>query len=157
MSIWVASPEPVELRQNASEDDLETVIQTVYRHVLGNHHVMESQRLTSAESLLRNGDISVRGFVRAVAKSDLYRSLFFETSSSYSFIENNFQNLLGRAPEDQREISNHTAIYAERGFDGEVDSYRAHLVSSVAAASLLTISLTKHRLSFAVAFGNVLS
>lgn len=123
MSIWVASPEPVELRQNASEDELETVIQTVYRHVLGNHHVMESQRLESAESLLRNGDISVRGFVRAIAKSDLYRSLFFESSSAYSFIENNFQNLLGRAPEDQSEISNHTAIYAERGFDGEIDSY----------------------------------
>ncbi len=81
MSIWVTSVEPVELRQNASEEDLEVVIQAVYRHVLGNHYVMESQRLDSAESLLRNGDISVRGFVRAVAKSDLYRSLFFESRS----------------------------------------------------------------------------
>ncbi len=123
MSIWVTSPEPVELRPNASEDDLQLVISAVYRHVLGNHHVMESQRLESAESLLRNGDISVRGFVRAVAKSDLYRSLFFESSSAYSFIENNFQNLLGRAPEDQSEIAAHTTICLERGYDGEVDSY----------------------------------
>jgi len=123
MSIWVVSPEPVELRPNASEDDFQLVISAVYKHVLGNHHVMESQRLASAESLLRNGDISVRGFVRAVAKSDLYRSLFFESSSAYSFIENNFQNLLGRAPEDQSEISAHTAICLERGYDGEVDSY----------------------------------
>jgi phycoerythrin-associated linker protein len=123
MSIWVISSEPVELRQNASEDDVQTVIQSVYKQVLGNHHVMESQRLTSAESLLRSGDISVRGFVRAVAQSDLYRRFFFEASSSYSFIENNFQNLLGRAPEDQSEIANHTAIYAERGFEGEIDSY----------------------------------
>jgi phycoerythrin-associated linker protein len=123
MSIWVISSEPLELRQNASEDDVQTVIQAVYKQVLGNHHVMESQRLTSAESLLRSGDISVRGFVRAVAQSDLYRRFFFEASSSYSFIENNFQNLLGRAPEDQSEIANHTAIYAERGFEGEIDSY----------------------------------
>ena len=123
MSIWVASPEPVELRSNASEEDLQLVISAVYMHVLGNHHVMESQRLDSAESLLRNGDISVRGFVRAVAKSDLYRSLFFESSSAYSFIENNFQNLLGRAPEDQSEIAAHTSICLERGYDGEIDSY----------------------------------
>ena len=123
MSIWVTSPEPVELRPNASEDDLQLVISAVYKHVLGNHHIMESQRLESAESLLRNGDISVRGFVRAVAKSDLYRSLFFESSSAYSFIENNFQNLLGRAPEDQGEISAHTKICLERGYEGEIDSY----------------------------------
>jgi len=123
MSIWVTSPEPVELRPNASEEDLQLVIKAVYKHVLGNHHIMESQRLESAESLLRNGDISVRGFVRAVAKSDLYRSLFFESSSAYSFIENNFQNLLGRAPEDQSEITAHTQICVERGYDGEIDSY----------------------------------
>jgi phycoerythrin-associated linker protein len=123
MSIWVTSPEPVELRPNASADDLEVVIQAVYKHVLGNHHIMDSERLASAESLLRNGDISVRGFVRAVAKSDLYRSYFFESSSAYSFIESNFQNLLGRAPEDQREIAAHTAIYREQGYDSEIDSY----------------------------------
>ncbi|MBE9060210.1 phycobilisome rod-core linker polypeptide [cf. Phormidesmis sp. LEGE 11477] len=123
MSIWVTSPEPVELRPNASVDDLEAVIQAVYKQVLGNHHIMESQRLESGESLLRNGDITVRGFVRAVAKSDLYRSLFFEASSAYTFIEKNFQNLLGRAPEDQSEISAHTAIYSTRAYEGEIDSY----------------------------------
>ncbi len=123
MSIWVTSPEPVELRSNASEDDLEVVIQAVYKQVLGNHHIMESQRLETGESLLRNGDITVREFVRAVAKSDLYRSLFFESSSAYTFIEKNFQNLLGRAPEDQSEISAHTAIYATKGYEGEIDSY----------------------------------
>ena len=123
MSIWVIPPEPVELRQNASEDDLQAVIRATYRQILGNHHVMESQRLESAESMLRNGDITVRGFVRAIAKSDLYRALFFETSSSYSFIENNFQNLLGRAPEDQTEITAHTVIYNEQGYDAEIDAY----------------------------------
>ncbi|MFK8185883.1 MAG: phycobilisome rod-core linker polypeptide [Phormidesmis sp.] len=123
MSIWVTSPEPVELRPNASEDDLQTVISAVYKQVLGNHHVMESQRLASAESLLRNGDINVRGFVRAVAKSDIYRALFFEASSTYTFIESNFQNLLGRAPEDQSEITAHTVTCLQKGYDGEIDSY----------------------------------
>lgn len=123
MSIWVTSPEPVELRANASEEDLQTVISAVYKQVLGNHHIMESQRLDSAESLLRNGDISVRGFVRAVAKSNLYRALFFEASSTYTFIESNFRNLLGRAPDDQSEVTEHTVICLQRGYDGEIDSY----------------------------------
>jgi phycoerythrin-associated linker protein len=69
--------------------------------------VMENQQLTSAESILRNRDINVRGFVRAIAQSDLYRSLFFETSSAYRFIELNFKHLLGRAPLDQAEITNY--------------------------------------------------
>ena len=54
----------VELWVNATEDDLQVVIRAAYRQVLGNAHLMESQRLTSAESLLRNGDITVRDFVR---------------------------------------------------------------------------------------------
>jgi hypothetical protein len=56
--------DPLELRPNATEADLQVLIRAVYRQVLGNVHLMESQYLTSAESLLRNGDITVREFVR---------------------------------------------------------------------------------------------
>ena len=77
--------EPVELWQDATEDDLQLVIRAAYRQVLGNVHLMESQRLDSAESLLRNGDITVRNFVRMVAQSELYKSLFFNFSSPFSF------------------------------------------------------------------------
>ena len=123
MALWVTNAVPVELRPNATEDDLQTVIRAVYKQVLGNQHVMESQRLTSAESLLRDGDITVRGFVRAVAQSELYRSLFFESSSAYRFIELNFKHLLGRAPQDQTEIAEHVALYNEQGYVAEINAY----------------------------------
>ncbi|MBW4660410.1 MAG: phycobilisome linker polypeptide [Drouetiella hepatica Uher 2000/2452] len=122
MALWIET-EAVELRPNATEDDLQTVIRAVYRQVLGNAHVLDNQRLTSAESQLRNGDIDVVGFVRAVAQSDLYRSLFFETSSPYRFIELNFKHLLGRAPQDQTEIAEHVLIYNTYGYEAEIDSY----------------------------------
>lgn len=122
MALWVEA-ESVELRPNATEDDLQTVIRAVYRQVLGNVHVMDDQRLTSAESQLRNGDFTVRDFVRAVAQSDLYRSLFFETSSPYRFVELNFKHLLGRAPQDQIEISEHVQIYNSQGYEVEINSY----------------------------------
>lgn len=124
MALWIEA-ESVELRPNATEDDLQSVIRAVYRQVLGNAHVMESQRLTSAESQLRNGDITVRDFVRAVAQSELYRSLFFENSSPYRFVELNFKHLLGRAPQDQAEISEHVQIYNSQGYEAEIDSYIA--------------------------------
>ena len=123
MSLWAVESTPLELRPNATEDDLQTVIRAVYKQVLGNAHLMECDRLTSGESLLRNGDISVKGFVNIVAKSDLYRSLFFESSSAYRFIELNSKHLLGRAPADQPEISEHVITYNEQGYDAEIDSY----------------------------------
>lgn len=122
MALWVEA-EPVELRPMATEDDLQAVIRAVYRQVLGNAHVMDSQRLMSAESQLRNSDISVREFVRQVAQSDLYRSLFFETSSPYRFVELNCKHLLGRAPQDQAEISQHVQLYNGKGYAAEIDSY----------------------------------
>lgn len=115
--------EPLELRPNATEEDLQVVIRAAYRQVLGNVHLMESQRLTSAESLLRNGDITVREFVRQVAKSDLYQSLFFNTNSAYRFIELNCKHLLGRAPLEQTEISEHVQTYNGKGYEAEIDSY----------------------------------
>jgi phycoerythrin-associated linker protein len=123
MALWLTEADPVELRTQATEADLQTVIRAAYRHVLGNAHVMESQRLVSAESMLRNGDITVRGFVRAIALSDLYRSLFFENSSPYRFIELNFKHLLGRPPADQAEISKHVLIYNQSGYEAEINSY----------------------------------
>jgi phycoerythrin-associated linker protein len=122
MALWIET-ESVELRPNATEDDLQAVIRAVYRQVLGNAHVMESQRLSSAESQLRNGDITVAGFVRAVAQSDLYRSLFFENSSPYRSVELNFKHLLGRAPQDQSEVAAHVLTYNTHGYEADINSY----------------------------------
>jgi phycoerythrin-associated linker protein len=52
MTLWINNSEPVELNSNATETELQAVIYAVYRQVLGNAHVMESQRLSSFELLL---------------------------------------------------------------------------------------------------------
>ncbi|MEL4897568.1 phycobilisome rod-core linker polypeptide [Crocosphaera sp. Alani8] len=115
--------EPLELRPNTTEEELQQIITAVYRQVLGNQYLMESDRLTSAESQLRNGDITVRGFVRAVAQSSLYQSLFFHSASQYRFIELNFKHFLGRPPQSQQEVSEHVQIYNEEGYAAEINSY----------------------------------
>ncbi|AVH70717.1 phycobilisome rod-core linker polypeptide [Nostoc sp. 'Lobaria pulmonaria (5183) cyanobiont'] len=123
MSLWAIDSPTIELRPNTSESELQTLIQAVYKQVLGNAHLLESERLATAESQLRDRKISVREFVNAVAKSELYQSLFFNSSSQYRFIELNFKHLLGRPPADQAEIAEHVRIYNEQGYDGEIESY----------------------------------
>jgi phycoerythrin-associated linker protein len=114
---------PVELCFNDSAVEVETVILAVYRQVLGNAYVMESERLTVPESKLTEGKISVREFVRQVAKSELYQSRFFDNCPRYRSIELNFKHLLGRAPESYTEINAHSQILDQGGYDREIDSY----------------------------------
>jgi phycoerythrin-associated linker protein len=114
---------PVELPQSRSSDEVATIIRAVYKQVLGNPHVMDSERLVTAESQLCNGDLTVRDFVRAVAKSDFYRTRYFESCAPYRFVELNFKHLLGRAPQDQAELSEHIRRCVEEGYDAEIDSY----------------------------------
>ncbi len=115
--------ERVELRLNWTEDNVQAVIWAAYRQVLGNDHLMTSERLTSAESLLRQGQISVRDFVRAIAQSELYKEKFFYSNPQVRFIELNFKHLLGRAPYDESEISYHVNLYNQQGYAAEIDSY----------------------------------
>jgi phycoerythrin-associated linker protein len=114
---------PVELWPGYSDEEAETVIRTVYRQVLGNAYVMESERLVVPESQLKRGELSVREFVRRVAKSDLYRSRFFDSCARYRYTELTCKHLLGRAPTGFDEMRAHSAILDTEGFEADIDSY----------------------------------
>jgi phycocyanin-associated rod linker protein len=113
----------VELRPDCTEDELQAVLQAAYRQVLGNDYVMKFERLTDAESQLRQGNITVREFVRAIANSDLYKNKFFYRNSNTRFIELNYKHLLGRPPYDEDELNYHLNLYEEKGYGAEIDSY----------------------------------
>lgn len=114
---------PVELFPNSSQEETEIVIRAIYRKVLGNAHIMESERLAVAESQLINGNITVREFIRHLAKSELYRTLFFDNYTTLRAIELNFKHLLGRAPHSYEELVQHSQILYEEGYEAEIDSY----------------------------------
>jgi phycocyanin-associated rod linker protein len=112
---------PIELRQNWTPEDARIVIQAIYRQVLGNDYIMQSERLTSLESLLINGQLTVRDFIRAVAKSDLYKTKFLYPHFQTRVIELNFKHLLGRAPYDESEVIEHLDRYQNQGFEADID------------------------------------
>lgn len=113
----------VELRQNWTEDDLQLVFRAAYEHVFGRERVYIGGLFNSAESLLRNGKITVRQFVQILATSEFYKERFFYRNPQVRFIELNYKHLLGRAPYDQSEISYHVDLYASKGYDAEIESY----------------------------------
>ncbi|HBB34862.1 MAG TPA: photosystem I reaction center subunit XII [Cyanobacteria bacterium UBA8803] len=118
-----AEASKIELRSNWTEQDLQLVIRAAYRQVLGNAHLMSCDRLISAESLLRQGQMTVQDFVRAIALSELYRQKFFYSTQQVRFIELNYKHLLGRAPYDESEIAYHVDLYIKEGYLAEINSY----------------------------------
>jgi phycoerythrin-associated linker protein len=114
---------PVWMSVDDDSTTIDSLINNIYRQVLGNAYVMESERLVIPESQLKAREISVREFVRLVAKSELYRSRFFDNCYRYRAIELNFKHLLGRAPADFAEMRAHSTILDRGGHDAEIDSY----------------------------------
>lgn len=112
-----------ELLPHASSGEIELVIRAAYRQVFGNAHIMESERLVIPESQLKSGEISVREFVRAIAKSELYKSRFFENCPRYRTHELNFKHLLGRTPDGYQETLYHSQVLDSKGYEADIDSY----------------------------------
>ena len=113
----------LELLPNAPLEDVQNVIRAVYKYVLGNPHVMESERLVAAESQLVDGSFTVRDFVRAVGQSEFYRSRNFNAVAPYRSVELNFMHFLGRSPQSQAEISEHIVRCVSEGYAADIDSY----------------------------------
>lgn len=115
--------QPLELRSNWTPEEGKIVIRAIYRQVLGNDYLMASERQIGLESLLNNGQITVREFVRALAKSELYKTKFLYPHFQTRVIELNFKHLLGRAPYDESEVVEHLDRYQNEGFEADIDSY----------------------------------
>ncbi|KAA8497087.1 Phycobilisome 27.9 kDa linker polypeptide, phycoerythrin-associated, rod [Porphyridium purpureum] len=106
-------------------DEKDQVFKQLYRQVFGNAYLMESdlEELLVPESQLLMGSISVKDFIKRVAKSDAYKKRFFEPCGPYRFVELCTKHFLGRGPRDQKEVSEHVQRLANEGYDADVDSY----------------------------------
>jgi phycoerythrin-associated linker protein len=117
------SEAPLELLPGDEDAKKEQIIRAVYKQVLGNAYVMESERQLIPESQFKLGEISVRELIRRIAKSELYRSRFFDTCARYRYIELTFRHLMGRAPEDFEEMREHAERLDSKGYDADIDSF----------------------------------
>ena len=107
---------------DSSQEACRNAIREYYQHVYGNGHVMDHERSKSLESELLDGRINVQDFVRGLAKSDFYRSHFYDHCSPERTIELDFKHLLGRTPKNRQEISDFISIQADQGHDAVIDT-----------------------------------
>lgn len=117
------SESPYENFSGDPDASKEEVINAVYRQVMGNAYVMDSERQLVAESQFKLGEISVREFIRRIAKSELYQSRFFDACSRYRYIELAFRHLLGRAPASFQEMRVHAERLDSLGYGADIDSF----------------------------------
>ena len=122
VSLFDETP-PMEWVPGRSGEEAQSLINAVYRQVLGNAYVMESERLAVPESQFKMGEMSVREFVRAVAKSALYRDRFFTNVPRYRYIELAYRHLLGRAPNSYDDMKMHSNILDAEGYEADIDSF----------------------------------
>ncbi|MBD2100604.1 phycobilisome rod-core linker polypeptide [Leptolyngbya sp. FACHB-261] len=104
-----------------SESSTQAVIRAAYFQVFG-RDVYEGQRLKVAEIKLENGEISVREFIKQLAKSNLFRSLYWTNLYVTKSVEYIHRRLLGRPTYGRQEINSYFDVCAKKGFYALIDA-----------------------------------
>jgi phycobilisome rod-core linker protein len=116
------SPRVYRLENCYSDNEVEELIWAAYRQIFSEHLVLKSSRQISLETQLKNRAITVRDFIRGLAKSQVYRRLVIENNSNYRVVELTLKRLLGRAPYNKDEEIAWSIKIATLGFDGFVEA-----------------------------------
>nr|2L06_A Chain A, Phycobilisome LCM core-membrane linker polypeptide [Synechocystis sp. PCC 6803]7TZ8_A Chain A, Phycobiliprotein ApcE [Synechocystis sp. PCC 6803 substr. Kazusa] len=99
------------------------VIKAAYRQIFERDITKAySQSISYLESQVRNGDISMKEFVRRLAKSPLYRKQFFEPFINSRALELAFRHILGRGPSSREEVQKYFSIVSSGGLPALVDA-----------------------------------
>jgi phycobilisome rod-core linker protein len=99
--------------------DMDNLIEAAYRQIF--FHAFKWDRESALESQLRNGQITVRDFIRGLLLSKTYYNSFYEKNSNYRFVEQCVQRVLGRDVYSEREKIAWSIVVATKGIRGFVD------------------------------------
>jgi phycobilisome rod-core linker protein len=102
-----------------SRTDMDNLIEAAYRQIF--FHAFAADREVALESQLRNGQITVRDFIRGLLLSNTYKRSFYDLNSNYRFVEHTVQKALGRDVYNQREKIAWSIVIATKGFKGFID------------------------------------
>ena len=104
-----------------SDGEIEALIWTTYRQIFNEQQQLACNRDKALESQLRNGQITVREFVRGLLLSYTFRKRNYEPNSNYRFVQMCIQRVLGRDIYSDREKLAWSIILATKGLEGFVD------------------------------------
>ena len=111
------------MKTGLSTLEKQTVIKAAYRQIFERDITRAyGQSISYLESQVKNGDISMKEFVRRLCKSELYRKQFFEPFINSRALELAFRHILGRGPSSREEVQDYFSIVSEKGLAGLVDA-----------------------------------
>lgn len=116
------APQLYRLTETSSDSDVQELIWAIYRQIFSEHLILEDYRQLALESQLRNRQLSVREFIRALGKSDVYRREVADTNSNYRLVDITFKRFLGRASYSKDEQIAWSIIIATKGLHGFIDA-----------------------------------
>jgi len=111
------------MKPGLSENEKQSVIKAAYRQVFERDiSKAYGYSFSVIESKVKNGQISVKDFVRALGKSAVYRQQFYEPFVNSRVVELAFKHFLGRNLSSLIEFQKYFAILSKQGLNGLVDS-----------------------------------
>ena len=99
--------------------DMDNLIEAAYRQIF--FHAFKSDREPFLESQLRNGQITVREFIRGLLLSNTYTKSFYNLNNNYRFVEQTVQRVLGRDVYSEKEKIAWSIMVATKGREGFID------------------------------------
>ena len=102
-----------------SPSDMDDLINSAYRQIF--FHAFKADREVALESQLRNGQITVREFIRGLTLSKTFTESFYNLNSNYRFVEHVVEKLLGRSVYSEREKIAWSIVVATKGRAGFVN------------------------------------
>ncbi|NDJ18190.1 phycobilisome rod-core linker polypeptide [Myxacorys almedinensis] len=110
------------LENCTDQSDIADLIWAGYRQVFSEHVILKSSRQTNLESQLKNRTITVRDFIRGLAKSETFRLWVIEKNSNYRLVNLTLKRLLGRSSYNHEEELSWSIKIATLGWDRFVDA-----------------------------------
>ncbi len=111
------------MKTGLSTTEKNDVVKAAYRQIFERDITKAySQSISYLESQVKNGDISMKEFVRRLAKSPLYRKQFFEPFINSRALELAFRHILGRGPSSREEVQQYFSIVSNGGLSALVDA-----------------------------------
>nr|YP_009313308.1 Phycobilisome linker polypeptide [Dichotomaria marginata]SCW21562.1 Phycobilisome linker polypeptide [Dichotomaria marginata] len=110
------------MKTNLSTDEKNLVIKACYRQIF-ERDICKGYNLSFSdlESQVKNGQISIKEFIRYLGKSEIYRKQFFEPFVNSRAVELAFRHFLGRGPSSLTEFQKFFATVSQRGLSGLID------------------------------------
>lgn len=110
------------IEDSNSVTEIQDLIWAAYRQVFSEHETLRANRQIQLESQVKNRSITVRDFIRGLAKSERFYEVVVSVNNNYRLVDVCLKRFLGRAAYNQAEEIAWSIKTATLGFHGFVDA-----------------------------------